>query len=586
MTATLARPAPLNRRDVRREFVAGVLLIAITIVVFGQVVQFEFVNFDDPIYVVDHPVVPDGLSVDGVAWALTTPYEATWQPITWLSLMLDAEIFGVDPGAFHRTNLILHCLNVVLLFVSLRAMTGAVWRSALAASLFAVHPLHVESVAWITERKDVLSLFWGLVSLLAWIRYCRGGRRRDYLVAAASLTLGLMAKPMLVTWPLVFLLLDAWPLGRWPARSFASLVVEKIPLLLLSAASSVATFLVQSRHGAVTATHVVSVGDRLANALVSYARYLGKMIWPRDLSPLYPHPNMAGGTPWATWQIVGAGLVLVAISLLVLRFRHRPYVPVGWLWYLVTLVPMIGIVQVGSHAMADRFTYLPSIGVFVAVTWLAAELGRGSARAVRAAAVVAVAACMVLSWRQTAAWRDSITLGEHALQAGPASPRMLHNLGLALAQADRYEEALPRLQEAVRLKPDHARAWNNLGRTWQAVGKIDDAIASFERAASLQENAQFSVNLSSALARAGRDDEAIEAALRAVHLDPDDAVAHNNLGILLARADRLDEAIVYFGRAVEIAREYPDAAENLRQARELLDAPSRARESVEAPGGS
>jgi Tfp pilus assembly protein PilF len=602
----------------RRELGICVVLTVTTILVYGQVASFDFVNFDDLNYIVENPHVSSGISARNIGWAFTAGYEANWHPVTWLSLMLDAQIFGLKPAGYHLINLLFHVLDTLLLFWVLRAMTLATWRSAFVAALFALHPLHVESVAWITERKDVLSLFWGLLSLWAYAAYAQRGGWGRYTLSALCLALGLMAKPLLITLPFLFLLLDYWPLdriaghgiaqpaggkrradhggssaaARKPAfvpRTLGHLLLEKVPFLALVVASSVATYLAQSRQGAVSDTAAVSLGLRLGNAAVSYVRYLGKMLWPRDLSILYPHPNMPGGTPWAAWQVIGSMLLLLAISWLVFRFRRFRFLTVGWLWYLGALVPMIGIVQVGTQAMADRYTYLPLIGLFIAIAWSSELLvshergggrarardrkGRGSAAGAGAvvvpAAVLVLVLCAGITRGQVRVWRNSVTLGLHAITAGPTGPKIHYNLGLALSQAGRFNEAIPHYQDAIRLKPDHAKAYNNLGRSLQKLGRLDEAITSIRRAIQIDPDLELAyINLSDALVAANRLDEAIAARQQAARLNPFNAVNINNLGGLLASTGRYDAAIAHFRRALELQPDFQDARRNLQMALE------------------
>jgi Flp pilus assembly protein TadD len=582
----------------RREYWICLALAALTVIVFVQVLGFDYVNFDDPAYITDNPHVVEGLNASGVQWALTTGYQANWHPLTWLSLMLDTSLHGVNPRGYHLTNLLLHLLNTVLLFWVLRLMTGVVWRSAVVAALFAVHPLHVESVAWITERKDVLSMFWGLLAIWAYAAYARSGRARTYVLSAICLALSLMAKALFITLPFLFLLLDYWPLGRirgfGPAsgssakpRPLAALALEKLPLLGLGAAVAVATFLAQGRYGAVTETAAVPRGLLAANAVVSYVRYLWKMIWPLNLSILYPHPNMEGGTPWAAWQVAGAGLLLLGLSWLVYRYRRWRWLTVGWLWYLGTLVPMIGIVQVGSQAMADRYTYLPLIGLFIILAWggdlllnrpvatgRKAKPGPRASGAARVVTLVGIALCAGSAWQQTTVWRNSLTLGEHAVTVGPTGPKMTYNYALALSEAARFAEAVPQYDATIRMMPDHSKAHNNRGRTLQMMGRLPEGIASIKQAIRIEPDFELAyVNLAVAELAAGHVDAAIAARQAALRLNPNNPSGHNTLGSLLGRAGRLDEAIAQFRLALQLKPDYTEARQNLKLAEGMKNQP-------------
>ncbi len=557
-----------------------VLLVLAVVAVYGPTLGFDFVNFDDPDYVSENPIVQRGLSGEGLRWAFTTYHAQNWHPLTWVSLMLDAQLFGAKSArGFHLTNLLLHALNALLLFWLLRALTGASWRSGLVAGLFALHPLHVESVAWIAERKDVLSQALALGATLVWLRWARGGRTRDYAIALALLALGLMAKQMLVTLPLLWLLLDFWPLGRLCSaatrRQAAGVarrqaLLEKLPALALSAGAIALTLGAQTRRAA-----LLPLDDRLANAAVAYARYLGKLFWPHPLSALYPHPAMAGGEPLATWQVAGAALLLLALSAAAWRWRREGWPLVGWFWFLGAMLPVIGVVQVGEQAMADRYAYLPYIGLYILLVWGAAALVERGGKRWREPAIVltllALGACLIGARARAGVWRDSLTLGESAAAVAPVHPKMLYNLGLAYADLHRYPEAAGSFAAAIAIAPDYAKALNNLGQTYEAMGKLDGARGAY--AAALAKDPDFllaHVNLSRLLAKTGDLAGAIEARRRAVALDPEDAAGRNNLGALLAQAGRLDEAVTQFRAALAIEPGNAEARRNLEMALRLI----------------
>ena len=469
-------------QDNRQSRVIYLVLIVITFALFSRVLSSDFINFDDGTYITENPMVQNGLTSTSVVWAFTSGYASNWHPLTWISHMVDCQLYGLNPQGHHLTSLLFHIFNVLLLFLVLRNITGAVWRSAVVAALFAWHPLHVESVAWVAERKDVLSTFFWLLTMLAYARYAEESKVQSpkskvyYGLALVCFALGLMAKPMLVTLPFLLLLLDFWPLRRIydpdakacgaglrftiyeptdlqtassfkaPSGPLASptshksqityrkLILEKVPFLLLAIASSVVTFLVQKTGGAVASLEALSFGQRIANALVSYIRYLGKMVWPRDLAVFYPIHHA-----WAAWQWAGAGLLIVAISVLAIAMiRQRPYFSVGWFWYLGTLVPVIGLIQVGGQSMADRYTYMPLVGIFIIFSWGMADLlGRGQLRRMNLAWAVIVpvlVACLMVTRSQTSYWKDSITLFRHAIAVTTDNTLAHVDLGRAFGQ--------------------------------------------------------------------------------------------------------------------------------------------------------
>ncbi len=503
---------------------------------YAPVRHFDFVSFDDPLYVTDNPPVESGLTPAGVAWAFTTTHAANWHPLTWLSHMTDVELFGLDAGGHHATSVALHIVATLVLFAVLRTATGAPWASAFVAMTFAFHPLRVESVAWISERKDVLSACFWMLTLAAYVGWVRHRTPARYGLLVLAFVLGLLAKPMLVTLPVVLLLLDYWPLRRSPSlRSRASLVVEKLPLFALAALASAATFYAQRSGGAVMALDKVPVSARLANAAVATWRYLYAMLWPSGLAIYYPYRG------WSPWVATIAASGLVVASLLAVRAApRRPYVLVGWLWYLVTLLPVIGIVQVGAQAMADRFTYVPQVGISIVVAWGAADAVRGWRRGPAALAVAAAGlagAWLFVTARQVGYWRDTETLFARALAVTRDNALAHLSYGEALARAGRLAEARRHYDEALRLSPASPAAHLNVGN---------------------------------ALSRDGHDAAAEAQYREAIRLNDRLPEAHNSLGLLLAHAGKLDEAIDEYHAALAIKAHYPEAHLNLGHALRTL----------------
>lgn len=545
-----------------------VLLALVTCAVYAQVAGHQFISLDDDLYIRDNPNVTRGLTFSGLAWAFTTFHATNWHPLTWLSHMLDCQLFGLNAGAHLLVNALIHVANTCLLFWFLRRVTGARWRSALVAALFALHPLHVESVAWAAERKDTLAAFFGLLALIAYARYAAKTTWKNYALVALWLALGLMAKPMLVTWPFVFLLLDYWPLRRLTlsreGRNLWPRLREKLPLLALVAASMVVTFLAQSRGGAVRALQDAPLGLRLANALVSYAKYFLGTFWPADLAVYYPFP--AGGIP--AWQIAGALVLLLALSAFALvQTQRRPYLLVGWLWFLGTLVPVIGLVQVGGQALADRYHYLPSIGLFLALVFGLAELAKNwrvgrVPLALTSAAILL--ACAALTFAQVARWRDSVTLFNHTLAVTGENFLIEYNLGHVLGQQRKYDEALVHFGNALRLQPDFFDALINTGMTLTDQGRAAEAIPYLERALRAQPNSSKAhTQLALAFVQVNQKTEALREFRRAVALAPRHAEAHSNLGLMLAREGELSSAIEHLTEAVRLDPGSAEAHNNL-----------------------
>jgi hypothetical protein len=531
------------------------VLAVVTIAAYWPVLGAEFVNYDDDEYVTENQHVLGGLTLDGAKWAFTMDENtANWHPLTWLSHMLDCELFGQHAGLHHLTNLIIHTTSAVLLLLVLASMTGSIWPSAFVAAGFALHPLHVESVAWIAERKDVLSgLFW-ILTMGCYLRYTRAGNRSSYILTLVVFALGLMAKPMLVTLPFVLLLLDYWPLNRFESnpttslyRKVRHLIVEKIPFFVPMAASCVITYIAQKGGGAVVDIEALSFGTRLSNAMVAYIAYIIKIVWPVGLAILYPFKHIP------MWQAFSAFLSLVFITIAAILWdRRKKYLAVGWLWYIGTLVPVIGLVHVGSHSLADRYTYISLIGLFMIIAWAVAGLcqSRPALRSAMAVATLLLVAGMFAGTRnQLGYWKDSISLFRHAVEVTENNNFMHNNLAAELANIGQMDEAIVHLRRAVQIDPDIARAHNNLGI---------------------------------ALATTGQLDEAIDCYRHAVQIDPKYASAYNNLGLALAVTGRFDDALLAGEKALDLAETAGN--ENLAQeARELLKFLKAGRSGIQKP---
>jgi protein O-mannosyl-transferase len=581
-------------------------LLAVSLFIYAPVRHHDFVAWDDPEYFAGNPMVTTGLTWSGFQWAMTTGHMGNWNPLTWLSYMLGVGLFGRSAGPELLINALLHALNAVLLFGLLHAMTRAIWKSAFVAALFAVHPLHVESVAWVSERKDVLSTFLGFLTLWAYLWYTRRPRAVRYLTVVATFAAALMAKPMVVTLPLLMLLLDYWPLDRLrlgkerppePDRNtLLQRTIEKLPLLGVALLVGIVTVVAQQRSGAVARLTKLTIGFRIANALVAYVAYIGKMFWPAGLSALYPlHPL-------PPLMVAGSVLLLLAISAACARWgRIYPWIPVGWLWYLITLLPVIGIVQVGPQAMADRYSYVPLAGLFVILAWGASALTAGlSSRKtlLAAASVIVILACTVTARAQVGYWQDSLALWTHAVEVDPLSDTSQRLLGDALSEQGSYREALPHYEEALRIEPNNAEAHTGLGYAFAGEGKAEDAIHQYREALRLKpDQMDAHHDLAVALAGEGKFEEAIghysealrlkpyasdthsdlgvslirvgrtsegEAQLNeALRLQPDNADAHNNLGALFVNEGRLDDAVLHFQRAVALRPDFTGARRNL-----------------------
>jgi Tfp pilus assembly protein PilF len=598
----LSRVTTFERPDLL--ILAG--LAVITFGIYAQVIGHQFITYDDDWYIKENSMVSRGVTLAGLAWAFTTFYQANWHPLTWIAHMIDSQLFGMNAGGHLLVNALIHVANTLLVFWFLLRTTRARWPSMLVAALFALHPLHVESVAWASERKDTLSTFFGLLSLIAYVRYTESLSWKRYVVVAVMLTLGLMAKPMLVTWPFVMLLLDYWPLRRvHDGEAAKRLVREKLPLFVIVAVSCVITMFAQSHGGAVRTATEVPVAMRLSNALVSYAKYLLLMFWPHDLAVNYP----PGPTGIPAWQIIAAAVVLTGITAFCLFQRNRrPYLIVGWLWFLGTLVPVIGLVQVGGQTMADRYFYIPSIGLFIVIAFGLADIAKRQRVSRALGATVAGGILLILAAltnAQIQRWRDSVTLFEHTLAVTSPNLPIEYSLGLALRRSSRYDEAVAHFEKALQLQPDDYNSlWNmgdirsyqdrlpeatdyyqaairsqpdapkahaRLGQALWQQNRIEAASDEMRRASQLApKDPDIRRNFGLVLARQGRISEAIDQFHEEVRLNPNIAEAHANLGLVLLESGKTQESIPEFEAALRLKPELKAAADNLRRAQTLL----------------
>ncbi len=568
----------MSRLSGNGQSLAILLSLGIVVLVsFWPVIDCDFVNFDDDLYVTGNDHVREGLTADSVRWAFTTTHNANWFPLTWLSHMLDVQLFGLDARWHHLTNLLLHVANTLLLFLVLHRMSGAPWQSAFVAAAFGVHPLHVESVAWVAERKDVLAALFWMLTLLAYCLYVERPKLQRYLLVVLLFALGLMSKPMLVTLPFVLLLLDFWPLQRlgkatngetgaalgWDA--IRPLIREKLPLFYLTLLSIFVTYRVQQAGGAVVPIETMPLGLRISNALVSYLGYLRKTLWPSDLAVFYPYPSS-----FPAWQVLGSALLLVAISTAVVwKARRAPYLMTGWLWYLGTLVPVIGLVQVGRQSMADRYTYIPSIGLFIVVAWGVPELLRSWRHrrlmlAVASTAVL-VALCIATS-QQTRHWQSSIALFGHALDVTRDNYVAHYNRGAAYSDLGRHEQAIVDFDAAIGINPKDAMIHDYRGVAHAALGHHDQAIRAYDEAIALSptySSAYYNRGLSEL--QLGKDEAAIDDFTRAIELDPMSPNAYYNRALVLLDLGNPARAVEDLRIAARLGHE--DAQDTLRRER-------------------
>ena len=617
----------------------GICLSIGIVVVYIKAQNFDFVGYDDELYVTQNHYVQKGISLEGLKWAFTTFHSGNWHPLTWLSHMLDCELYGMNPAGHHWTNIEFHIANTLLLFIIFFWMTGALWQSAFVAALFALHPLHVESVAWISERKDVLSTFFGLLSIAAYYNYVKKSSVKYYILVIVLLSLGLMAKPMLVTIPFVLLLLDFWPLKRFqlqrnfhlvPENKYSDatrknnqIILEKIPFLFPVVISSIVTFFAQKSEGAVKAIWALPMKYRIANAVVSYVNYVLKAIWPNKLAVFYPHP----GNNLPLWQIAGAALLIVTACYCALRAAKKyPYILVGLFWYFGTLVPVIGLVQVGDQAMADRYTYLPLIGIFIIISWAVSDLFKKRLREQKSevgeqrseissgvldhfnkrrfqkiflgiSAAILLGALSLKSFFQLNTWKNGITLFEHAvsitqnnyqaennlgtayssknldkalfhykaaLKIKPGYAAALYNMGTIYEKKGRPDEAINYYLKALQINPDYYGALNNLGLISYNQGAYDRAILYFKRALKTgSKKTDARLNLANVLFLQSKPDEAISQYQKILQIDSENTDAHINLAYVLSNQNKINEAVHHYNEALKIDPENAKAHYNL-----------------------
>ena len=592
----------VSKADFIKTFFVSIVLLIVIIVPYRQVLNFDFVCYDDDTYVVKNQNIQQGITPKTIKWSFTTFYEANYHPLTWLSHMVDYKLYGLNAAGHHWTNVIFHMANTLLLFFVLKLMTGHIWKSCFVAALFALHPLHVESVAWVAERKDVLSTFFGFLTMGAYYRYVKKTGVKNYLWVILFLTLGLMAKPMLVSLPFVLVLMDFWPLKRFqftnnsilPSESKTRLdiktnyrlILEKIPLFVPVAISCVLTFLAQKNAGAVKALRGLAVNDRIANALVSYVNYVLKMFWPGKLAVFYPHPE----NTLPVWKVFGAALLLAGSCFAALKAAKKyPYIAVGLFWYLVTLVPVIGLVQVGEQAMADRYTYIPLIGLFIIVTWGGSELFKKWHYQNILLGVLSVAVLSALTMctsYQLRYWKNAITLFEHAikvtknnymgqnnlgvayapvdidkaishykeaLKIQPNCSLALYNLGTAFSDKKNYSEAYVYLTKAIKLNPKRTEARMNLANISYIQGRFDEAVSQYNKILKIYPgDANALYNLAYAMSAQGKLDEAVSHYEEALRIDPQNSNAHYNLGNILLNDGQIKEAFMHFREVIRI----------------------------------
>lgn len=556
----------------RKEIIICLFLVAATLFIYLQVINYDFVYFDDELYVIDNPNVKAGLTRESIIWAFSTDYAGNWHPLAWLSHMLDIELYGLSPMGHHLTSLQIHIVNTVLLFILLNWMTGAVWPSGFVAALFALHPLHVESVAWAAERKDVLcALFW-ILSILAYVRYTRNQSKMNYLLIVVLFAFGLMSKPMIVTLPFTLLLLDFWPLSRFEQKTYKTqtsacriliaLIWEKIPLFALSAISSIITFSIQQHGGAVVSLESIPLTMRISNALVSYVSYITKMFWPINLAFFYPYHVLPIG------NVLLSGILLLCISALIISASRRfPYLVTGWLWYLGTLVPVIGLVQTGCQSMADRYTYVPLIGIFIIIAWGMRDIAakwQSQRILLPIFSGIALVFLMICTWFQAGQWQNGITIFKHTLNVTKNNCVADCELGHALMRNGKLDDAVVQFYKALKINPNYEEAHANLGCTLARQGNISDAIYHYNKALRINpNNAKAHNNLGVLLAGKGKFNDAVYHYQEALRINPKYAGAYYNLGKIYANKGDVENAILFYKKTLQVSPNMAEALYNL-----------------------
>jgi protein O-mannosyl-transferase len=542
-------------------FLALTLAIA---AVYCQVGSYDFVNYDDGEYVYTNLNIQKGFTCDALKWAFTTNYAANWHPLTWFSHILDWQLYGSNAGGHHITNLIFHIANALLLFIVLRQMTSALWPSAFVAALFALHPLHVESVAWISERKDVLSTFFWMLTMWAWLQYIIHRGKARYILTLLMFSLGLLSKPMLVTLPFVLLLLDYWPLERFGKLKFYRLILEKIPLFFLTVISSVVTFLVQKNWGAVSRLTDLNFMVRLGNVFVSYVKYIEKMFWPVGLVYFYPHP---GRNISILYPIISAGLLLAATVLVIRYAKNHRYLLTGWFWYIGTLVPVVGIIQVGDQAMAERYSYMTLTGLFIIIAWGVSEMlvnWRYRKFILTASSFIILLILAVCSNIQSGYWKDSMSLYTHALKVSNLNYKAHFNMAVTLRDMDKYDEAAEEFRKCIQLKPDAPLALNGLGIIFGRQGRFAQAGEYFMRALNIDPNLEEAlINFGYVLTNQGKLDDAAVKFEESLRINPESALAHYHLGQILAQMGKNNEAVAHLEKTVYLKSDWVEPMNEL-----------------------
>jgi protein O-mannosyl-transferase len=540
------------------------VLTLVTAAVYFQVRSYDFVNYDDGEYVYQNPHIQRGLTYDAVKWAFTTNYAANWHPLTWISHIIDWQLYGSKAGGHHVTNLIFHIANTLLLFLVLKGMTNAAWPSAFVAALFALHPMHVESAAWVSERKDVLSTFFWMLTMWTYLRYVKHPGKARYILTLMLFSLGLLSKPMLVTLPFILLLLDYWPLGRFGKLRTYHLIREKIPFVLLAAISSVVTFLVQRNWGAVTRLTDVSLTSRIGNAFISYAEYIEKMFWPAGLVYFYPHP----GRNISMWYVVISVLFLLAVTLFVLSYcsKHR-YLLTGWFWYLGTLVPVIGLVQVGEQAMADRYSYITLTGLFIIIAWGVPEvlINRRYRKIIFwTSSLIILLVLAVCSYIQAGYWKNSMSLYTHALKISNRNYKAHFNMAVTLRDMDKFDEAVGEFQKCLQIDPNAPLALNGLGIIFGRQGKFDSAMEYFTKALNVNPKlAEARTNFGYILINQGKLDDAMVNLNESLRINPRSAMTHHYLGQVLEKKGQIDKAVSHFDEALRLKPDWEELMNEL-----------------------